>query len=140
MKNYQEFLEKLRRDAAEAGLIRDLATDKAKRAMFDRLHQHLNRLADDVEKAMKSGKPSAYNEKITFGEMRETGTREVLVYCRDRDCSHRITLNADCWPDEVRLSDLEPNFTCAACGKRGAEVRPKFSEDGVVRRCWLASE
>ena len=140
MKNYQVILETFRRDAAEARLIRDLATDKSKRAMFDRLHQRLNRLADDVEKALKSKKPSAYNEKITFGEMRETGTRDVLVYCRDRECSHRIILNADCWPDEVRLSDLEPNFTCAACGKRSAEVRPNFSQDGLARRCWLASE
>jgi hypothetical protein len=27
-----------------------------KREMFDRLHKHLNRLADEVEAAMKSGK------------------------------------------------------------------------------------
>jgi hypothetical protein len=52
MKDYQASLEKLRRDAAEAELIRDLATDKAKQGMFDRLHQHLNRLADEVERAM----------------------------------------------------------------------------------------
>ena len=52
MKDYQASLEKLRQDAAEAALIRDLATDRAKREMFDRLHQHLNRLADEVEQAM----------------------------------------------------------------------------------------
>ena len=56
MKDYQASIEKLRTDAAEAALIRDLATDKTKREMFDRLHQHLNRLADEVEKAMKSSK------------------------------------------------------------------------------------
>ena len=27
----------------------------------------------------------------------------------------------------VRLSDIEPSFTCTHCGKKGAEVRPKFS-------------
>jgi len=27
-----------------------------------------------------------------------------------------------------RLSDIEPNFTCTRCGKRGAEVQPKFSQ------------
>jgi len=48
-------LEKLRRDAAEAALIRDLATNVTKREMFNRLHEHLNRLADEVEAAMKSG-------------------------------------------------------------------------------------
>ena len=58
MKDYQASLEKLRRDAAEAALIRDLATDVTKREMFDRLNKHLNRLADEVEAAMKSGKVS----------------------------------------------------------------------------------
>jgi hypothetical protein len=52
MKDYQASLEKLRRDSAECALIRDLATDPTKRDMFDRLAQHLNRLADEVEQAM----------------------------------------------------------------------------------------
>ncbi len=55
MKDYQASLEKLRRDAAEAALIRDLATDVTKRETFDRLHEHLTRCADEVEVAMKSG-------------------------------------------------------------------------------------
>ena len=46
MKDYQASLEKLREDTAEA------ARDSAKREMFDRLHHHLNRLADEVEQAM----------------------------------------------------------------------------------------
>ena len=58
MKDYQASLEKLRKDAAEAALIRDLATNTTKREMFDRLHQHLTRLADEVEEAMKSDKGS----------------------------------------------------------------------------------
>jgi len=56
MKDYQASLEKLRRDAAEAALIRDLAMDKAKRDMFDRVCQHLDRLADEVEQAMNARK------------------------------------------------------------------------------------
>jgi hypothetical protein len=52
MKDYQTQLEKLRRDAAECARIRDLAPDKAKRAMFDRLASHLTVLADQVEMAM----------------------------------------------------------------------------------------
>lgn len=56
MKDYQASIEKLRKDAAEAVRIRDIATDKTKREMYDRLHEHLNRLADEVENAMKSGK------------------------------------------------------------------------------------
>jgi hypothetical protein len=56
VKDYQASLEKLRNDAAEAALIRDLATDMAKREMFDRLAQHLDQLADDVEQAMNAPK------------------------------------------------------------------------------------
>ena len=54
MKDFQAYIEKLRKDAAEAALIRDLATDPVKREMFDRLGRHLNRLADEVEQAMSS--------------------------------------------------------------------------------------
>ena len=56
MKDYQASLEKLRKDSAEAALIRDLATDKAKRELFDRLAVHLNSLADQVEEAMLTRK------------------------------------------------------------------------------------
>jgi len=58
VKDYQATLEKLRRDAAEAALIRDLATDAAKREMFDRLAKHLDRLADEVERATNAQKVS----------------------------------------------------------------------------------
>ena len=54
MKDYRASIEKLRRDAAEAALIRDLATDPAKRQMFDRLNKHFNSLADEVENALSS--------------------------------------------------------------------------------------
>src|SRR6476619_360780 len=55
MKDYQASVQKLRTDAAEAALIRDLATDPTKREMFSRLHEHLSRLADEVERAMSNG-------------------------------------------------------------------------------------
>lgn len=54
LEDYQASIEKLRKDAAEAALIRDLATDKTKRDMYDRLHRHLSRLADEVDQAVKS--------------------------------------------------------------------------------------
>jgi hypothetical protein len=54
MKDYLASIEKLRKDAAEAALIRDLATDKAKRALYERLHEHFLRLADEVEQAKKT--------------------------------------------------------------------------------------
>ncbi|UQD69331.1 hypothetical protein JEY40_25300 [Bradyrhizobium japonicum] len=52
MRDYQAQLEKLRTDVAECKLISDLATDKAKRDLFERLASHLTVLADQVETAM----------------------------------------------------------------------------------------
>ena len=65
--------------------------------------------------------------KTTFAEMRAAGARGVLIYCSDYKCSHSTTISGDRWPDDVRLSDLEPRFTCQVCGQRGADVRPDFS-------------
>ena len=45
-------VEKLRHDAAEAALIRDLTTDGAKGEVFNRLYEHLRRLTDEVERVM----------------------------------------------------------------------------------------
>ncbi|MBR1124528.1 hypothetical protein JQ628_23590 [Bradyrhizobium lablabi] len=59
MKDYQAQIEKLRKDAAECAMIRELATDKAKRDMFDRLASHLTVLADQVEMVMLERKSSA---------------------------------------------------------------------------------
>jgi hypothetical protein len=56
MQDYLAAMERLRKDAAEAALIRDLATDNAKRDFFDRLHRHLDRLADEIEQAMNTPK------------------------------------------------------------------------------------
>jgi hypothetical protein len=53
MLDYKAAVAKLRRDAAEAALIRDMATEQTKRDLFNRLQEHLNRLADEVEQAMK---------------------------------------------------------------------------------------
>jgi hypothetical protein len=52
MKDYLAQAEKLRKEAAECALIRDLATDRKKREVFDRLANHLTVLADQVEKAI----------------------------------------------------------------------------------------
>ena len=72
-------LEKLRRDAAECELIRDLATDPKKRELFDRLAAHLTVLASEVERTMlESGKREScfrrfesigpfYQSRLPFG-------------------------------------------------------------------------
>jgi hypothetical protein len=40
MQDYKTAFEKLRGDAAEAALIRDLTTEPTKRDMFNRLHDY----------------------------------------------------------------------------------------------------
>jgi len=40
--------------------------------------------------------------KITFADMRAAGVRGILV--------------SDRWSDDLRLSDIEPQFVCKACG------------------------
>jgi hypothetical protein len=52
VQDYLVHIEKLRKDAADCALIRDLATDQAKRELFDRLSSHLTVLADQVEQAL----------------------------------------------------------------------------------------
>ena len=67
-------------------------------------------------------------QKITLGEMRQSGPTRLIVYCGDYRCAHSVVVNADGWGDDVRLPDLEPKFTCRACGHRGADVRPLFEQ------------
>jgi hypothetical protein len=52
MKDMHDHLEKLRADAAECQLIANLATDKAKQALFAKLAEHLGVLAGEVERAI----------------------------------------------------------------------------------------
>ena len=58
--------------------------------------------------------------------MRETGVRDLIVFCADYKFSHNVKLAAmmvDQWPNDLRQSDLEPRFVCKACGKRGTILR-----------------
>jgi hypothetical protein len=52
MQDMKVHLEKLRADAAECALIRDLATDPEKRELFTKLADHFAMLAVEVEKAI----------------------------------------------------------------------------------------
>jgi hypothetical protein len=61
-------------------------------------------------------------QKITFGEMRESGVRDVLIYCRDHRCSHHVETNADGWTD-----------SCAAVGYRAAFHRYTLRQKGRGR-------
>lgn len=66
-------------------------------------------------------------EKITLGLMRaDNGPTRLTVHCPE--CSHHVVIDADRWPDDVRLSDLEPRMVCEVCDHRGADVRPLFEQ------------
>lgn len=70
-------------------------------------------------------------KQITLGAMRSSRVRGLVVVCDA--CDHSIAISADQWPDDVRLSDLEPHFVCQACGHRGADVRPDFDWERGTR-------
>ena len=76
-------------------------------------------------------------QKITLGEMRASGVRGVLIYCADYKCGHWIKINADQWPDDVRLSDLDDKFICTACGlteaKHGLRTPQPLTAQGRAR-------
>jgi hypothetical protein len=57
MKDMQAQLERLRVQASECELIRDLATDKEKRALFHRLATQFRMMISDLERTM-AGAPS----------------------------------------------------------------------------------
>ena len=62
-------------------------------------------------------------KQITLGEMRSNdGPRRLIVCCGDYSCAHSVIINAERWPDRVRLSDLEYKFVCEVCGHRGADI------------------
>jgi hypothetical protein len=44
--------------------------------------------------------------------MRESGIRGLLVYAPTTDAATRLAISADHWPDDLRLSDIEPQFVC----------------------------
>jgi hypothetical protein len=41
------------------------------------------------------GAMAAPDQKITFGEMRSSGIRGLLIYCADFKCSHSVAVIAD---------------------------------------------
>jgi|tagenome__1003787_1003787.scaffolds.fasta_scaffold20986668_3 hypothetical protein len=55
------------------------------------------------------------------------GFRGLLVCCSDYRCSHSVAISANCWPDHLRLFDLEPVFVGQACGSKGGDLRPDFN-------------
>ena len=75
-------------------------------------------------------------QKITFGEMRDMGVRGLLIYCSDYKCSHLVTMSADRWPDELRLSEIKAHGRrLSLISKRvGAQSRPLTMSAFLVRQ------
>jgi hypothetical protein len=73
-------------------------------------------------------------QKITLGELRSAGPTHLLIYCGDYKCARSVVIDSLRWPDHVRLPDLEPKFTCQACGHRGADIRPNFQPANMGTR------
>ena len=56
----------------------------------------------------------------------ESRSNEGAAFGGDYKCAHSALAIAELWPDHVRLSDLEPKFTCLVCGDRGTDIRPMW--------------
>ena len=71
---------------------------------------------------------TTYPQKITFGEMRESGVRDVLIYCRDHRCGHHIEINANMLTAGPTTCDCRTSSrsSSAKCRQRGGEIRPNF--------------
>jgi len=68
-------------------------------------------------------------QNLTLGQMRASGVRNVIGYCTNQRCICWTRISAEHWPDHVRLSELEDQFVCGVCGRRGADVRPDFERE-----------
>ena len=71
------------------------------------------------------GTCSAHRKSLS-GKCGNRGPTRLIVYCGDYKCAHSVIIDAGRWGDDMRISELEPKFTCRACGHRGADIRPLF--------------
>ena len=75
----------------------------------------------------------AYQQKITFGELRDSGVRDVLTVATiaARTMSRQMPMAR---LTNIRLSDIEPKFICTRCGRarrrHPAEVSGGADGDG----------
>jgi hypothetical protein len=65
----------------------------------------------------------------TLGDVRAHGVRRLLVYCTSGlYCYHSAVVDADRWPDDTVLRDLDKRAVCTRCGMIGADVRPDWMQ------------
>src|SRR5580700_8178532 len=68
---------------------------------------------------------------VTLGHIRAHGVRRLLIYCSTGFCHHSAVVDADRWPDDTVLLNLDLKAVCTQCGMIGADVRPNRSERPV---------
>jgi hypothetical protein len=75
-------------------------------------------------------RPARYSgPPVTLGHIRSHGVRHLPIYCSEGlYCHHSAVINADRWPDETVLLDLDRRVVCTRCGMIGADVRPNWQE------------
>lgn len=119
MTDYQASIEKLRNDAAEAAHISGLATDRTKRELYSRLHQHLNRLADEVDRAMRAVAPGC----IEFGH---GPGRRSPVPCRQRQANQEKP-RRNLETNRAAGDFVPPAFACALILAYAGEFKKKMA-------------
>jgi hypothetical protein len=75
-------------------------------------------------------RPARYSgPPVTLGHIRSHGVRRLLIHCtHGLYCHHSALVDADRWPDDTVLLDLDRRAVCTKCGTIGADVRPNWSE------------
>jgi hypothetical protein len=87
------------------------------------------RARDPHDDPRQKRRPKPYRgPPVTLGHIRSHGVRRLLIYCSTGLCHHSAVINADRWPDETVLLDLDRRAVCARCGIIAPEVRPNWSE------------
>jgi hypothetical protein len=80
-------------------------------------------------------RPAPYSgPTVTLGHIRSHGVRRLLIYCSTGLCHHSAVVDADRWPDDTVLPDLDRKAVCTKCGMIGADVRPNWSERPPLER------
>jgi hypothetical protein len=85
---------------------------------------------DPHDDASAKRRPARYSGRpVTLGHIRSHGVRHLLIHCSaGLYCHHSGVVDADRWPDETVLLDLDRRAVCTKCGMIGADVRPNWSE------------
>jgi hypothetical protein len=82
--------------------------------------------------------PTAENN--LWRDARFRRARTACLLSKITRCSHSTAISADQWPDHVRLCDIEPLFTCKACGRRRGDVRPDLRWNKPLVPAWAMVE